>query len=118
MSIDTDIIPTPSGQQPDPPVPTVTIFSKNDCPDCTRTKDRFTAKGVPFREINVQEDQAPRAEFGGKTPLAHVIENYGTRMPAVVVEHMGKTDSWTGPRPDKVVETGLLFEQLGGLTKR
>lgn len=113
MSIDT------TTEQPavetDPSDPTVTVFSKNDCPDCTRTKERFLAKGVPFREINVQEDTEPRAEFGNKTPLEYVKERYGLRMPAVVVMHNGHADSWTGPRPDKVVETGLLFKKLDAL---
>ena len=114
MSIDTQTT-THQETTTDTGVPAVTVFSKNDCPDCTRTKARFTARGVPFREINVQEDTEPRAEFGGKTPLEHVKETYGLRMPAVVVEHGENGDYWNGPRPDRIVETILLFERLGTL---
>lgn len=113
MSIQTDHHPDTEDATEE--LPLVTVFSKNDCPDCTRTKARFTARGVPFREINVQEDSEPRAEFGNRTPLDHVKERYGMRMPTVVVDYGTKEDHWSGPRPDKVVETGLLFERLGAL---
>lgn len=95
-------------------VPQVTVFSKNDCTLCVGTKNRFTAKGIPFREINVEEDTEPRAEFGGKTPLEHVLK-YGNQMPFVVVENGSWGEQWSGARPDKIVELGLLFERLDAL---
>lgn len=94
-------------------IPTVTIFSKNDCSICDSTKARLTARGVPFREINVQEDTAPRAEFGNKTPFEYVVERYGRSMPAVAVEGGPESDSWTGNRPDKIVALIQRFETLG-----
>lgn len=95
--------------------PAVTVFSKNDCPYCDSTKARLTARGVPFREINVQEDTEPRDEFGGLTPLDYVVANYGRSMPAVVVaEDSGNyEESWTGSRPDKTLALIQRFEQLG-----
>lgn len=96
-----------------PAIPTVTIFSKNNCPYCVSTKARLTARGVPFREINVQEDTAPRAEFGGKTPMEHVVGNYGTSMPAVVIKDGPADESWTGSRPDRTLALIQRFEAIG-----
>lgn len=96
-------------------VPTVTVFSKNECPYCDSTKARLTARGVPFREINVQNDTEPRAEFGGRTPLEHVMENYGRSMPAVVVTDSSGEESWTGSRPDMTLALVQRFESLGAL---
>lgn len=87
----------------------VTVFSKNDCSDCTALKKQFTRKGVPYTEINVQEDQEPRAEFGGLTPMEHVVMNYGRQMPAVVVTDDEWGDWWTGSRIDKILETIKRF---------
>lgn len=97
------------------PVPTVTVFSKNDCSICVATEAKLTERGVPFREINVQEDAEPRDEFGGRTPLEHVLENYGRSMPAVVVDDGTEKDSWTGRRPDKLLQLIGRFEALGAL---
>lgn len=94
-------------------IPTVTIFSKNDCSICVSTEAKFTERGVPFREINVEEDTAPRVEFGNKTALEHVMERYGRQMPVVVVEDNTWGDSWTGRRPDKMLDLIQLFEKLG-----
>lgn len=96
-------------------VPTVTVFSKNDCSACDATKDKLTAAGVPFREINVEEDTEPRAEFGNETPLTHVIEKYGRSMPAVVVEDDQWGDFWLGRRYDKLVALIHLFQKLGAI---
>lgn len=96
-------------------VPTVTVFSKNECTRCTAVEARFTARGIPFREINVQNDTAPRDEFGGMTPLEHVLENYGREMPVIVVRDDAGENSWSGSRPDKVLELIQRFESLGAL---
>lgn len=98
-------------------LPTVTVFSKNDCPICVNTKAKFTERGVPFTEINVEEDTAPRAEFGNKTPLEHVMGRYGRQMPVVVVENGIWDDHWLGSRPDKIVELVGLFKKLGALVR-
>ncbi|MET0885677.1 MAG: glutaredoxin family protein [Mycetocola sp.] len=92
---------------------TVTVFSKNQCPDCKALKTQLNLRGVPYREINVQEDEAPREEFDGLTPFEHVVANYGRQMPTVVVEDGEWGDSWSGSRMDKVVETITRFREAG-----
>jgi len=94
-------------------VPTVTVFSKNECTRCTAVEAKFTARGIPYRKINVQNDTTPRDEFGGKTPLEHVLENHGREMPVIVVQDDAGEDSWSGSRPDKVLELIQRFESLG-----
>lgn len=96
-------------------IPTVTVFSKNDCSRCDGVEAKFNARGIPFREINVQEDTVPRDEFGGKTPLEHVMENYGREMPVVVVQDDAGEVSWSGSRYDKVLELIQRFKSLGAL---
>lgn len=91
-------------------LPSITIFSKDDCPYCESTKKAFTRKGTPFREINVQQDTEPREEFEGKTPFEHVVEKYGKNMPAVVLSTPGQPEEfWLGSRVDKIVATNALF---------
>lgn len=94
-------------------IPTVTIFSKNDCSTCTSVESKFLERGVPFREINVEEDTEPRAEFGNKSAMEHIMERYGRTMPVIVVENGSWGDAWMGRRPDKVVALVSLFERLG-----
>ena len=36
----------------------VIVYSTNTCPYCTLAKQYLTEKGVEFKEVNVQEDQA------------------------------------------------------------
>lgn len=110
MSIDTNLETTIENAET---VPTVTVFSKNNCPICVATESKFIERGVPFREINVEEDTEPRAEFSHKSAFDHVLERYGKMMPAVVVENGSWGDSWTGRRPDKIVALISLFERLG-----
>lgn len=43
----------------DSPQP-ITIYSTTWCPDCRRAKNFLRDRGVPFREINIEED--PDAE--------------------------------------------------------
>lgn len=105
--------PTSDAATAAPSVPTVTVFSKNDCSRCDAVEAKFTARGIPFREINVQTDTAPRDEFGGMTPLEHVMANYGREMPVVVVRDNAGDDSWTGNRYDKVLELIQRFKALG-----
>lgn len=93
-------------------LPTVTVFSKNDCSICVATEAKFIERGVPFREINVETDTEPRAEFGNKTAFEHVVERYGKSMPVVVVENGTWGDAWAGRRPDKMIALIQLFEKL------
>lgn len=97
------------------PALTVTVFSKNDCAICVSTERTFGKKGVPFTEINVQEDLEPRDEFGGKTPMDHVIETFGRAMPVVIIrdETGFAVDSWSGANMFKLHETIKRFEAAG-----
>ena len=115
MSITTELprTTTESSAAPIPAIPTVTVFSKNDCSICDAVEAKFTERGIPFREINVQTDTEPRAEFGDKTPMDYVVERYGRSMPVVVVEDGTQIDSWNGRRPDKVLALIQRFETIG-----
>lgn len=97
------------------PALTVTVFSKNDCATCVNTERTFAKKGVPFTEINVQEDLAPREEFGGLSPLDHVKQTYGVQMPVVVIrdETGFAVDSWAGANMFQLHETIKRFEAAG-----
>jgi glutaredoxin len=97
------------------PTITVTIFSKNDCTNCTNTEKQFERKGVAYTEINVQEDEEPRAEFGGLTPFEHVVKNYGRQMPIVIVDDPDWGDWWSGVRLDKILETVKRVADAGEL---
>lgn len=39
----------------------VRVYSKQQCPYCVRAKALLTKKGVPFEEIDVENDDATRA---------------------------------------------------------
>lgn len=91
-------------------IPTVTVFSKNNCPDCTSVKNAFIRKGVPFTEINVETDTEPREEFGGLTPLDYVIKTHGRKMPAVEATDGQWGVNFVGPRIDKILEIVRIFK--------
>jgi glutaredoxin len=38
----------------------LTIYSKNNCPFCVRAKQLLESKGVPFNEINIENDTESR----------------------------------------------------------
>ncbi len=96
----TDIIES----QPDEiVVPEITIFSKNDCYQCRNVKTKLDDEGIPYTEINVEEDLEPRAEFDGKTPFDYVVSTYGRAMPVIAVDDGGWGEHWTGIRPDKLI---------------
>lgn len=91
-------------------IPTVTLFSKNNCSDCTSVKNAFIRKGVPFTEINVETDTKPRKEFGGLTPLDYVIKTHGRKMPAVEATDDQWGVNFSGPRIDKILEIVRVFK--------
>jgi glutaredoxin len=97
----------------DEAVPTVTVFSKNNCSICVATEAKLTERGIPFRDINVEEDTEPRAEFNNLTPFDYVVRYYGRSMPVVVVDSGVWGDHWTGRRFDKMFDLIQLFEKLG-----
>ena len=38
----------------------VTVYSKNNCPFCVRAKALFDSRGVPYTEVNIENDAASR----------------------------------------------------------
>jgi len=36
----------------------IIIYTSTWCPDCRRTKSFLKARGVPYREINIEEDES------------------------------------------------------------
>jgi glutaredoxin 3 len=47
--------------------PTITVYSTTSCPYCYMAKDFLTAKGVPYRDVNVGTDRAAAAEMVQKS---------------------------------------------------
>ena len=42
-------------------MPKVQVYSKQQCAYCVRAKALLTKKGIPFEEIDVEQDEAKRA---------------------------------------------------------
>ncbi len=38
----------------------LTIYSKNNCPFCVRAKQLLESKGVPYTEVNIENDAESR----------------------------------------------------------
>lgn len=38
----------------------IKVISKNDCPYCDRAKQLLESKGVPFVEVNIEQDPTAR----------------------------------------------------------
>jgi glutaredoxin len=38
----------------------LTIYSKNNCPFCVRAKQLLESKGVPYTEVNIENDPESR----------------------------------------------------------
>jgi glutaredoxin len=38
----------------------LTVYSKNNCPFCVRTKQLLESKGVPYTEVNIENDPESR----------------------------------------------------------
>ncbi len=41
-------------------MPNVTVYTKQSCPFCVRAKRLLDKKGVPYREVDVEDDDALR----------------------------------------------------------
>lgn len=41
----------------------ITVYSTNTCPYCTMAKQYLTKKGVPFEDVNVEENQQKAHEM-------------------------------------------------------
>lgn len=71
----------------------ITVFTKNDCAQCTATKKMMAEKGIEFTEINVEEHE----HVFDILKMANIYS-----MPAVVVDTF--ENGWTGFRPDRIEE--------------
>ena len=45
----------------------ILIYSKDNCPFCVRAKQLLTAKGLPFKEINLEGKEKELAELKART---------------------------------------------------
>lgn len=71
----------------------ITVYTKNNCPQCNMTKNVLNGKNIEYKLINVEED----AE--AMTYVKEVLKF--TSMPVVVVEGQ---EPFAGFRPDKLDE--------------
>lgn len=56
----------------------ITLYTKNDCPDCDRARDFLTARNLTFREYNMDNDQTAvvkRKEIDNSTDVPFAIIN-------------------------------------------
>ena len=74
----------------------ITVYTKNNCGQCTATKRALTARNIAYREINIDEDEA----------AAEKARSFGyMQAPVVIVDFTHETmggEHWSGFRPDKV----------------
>ena len=58
-------------------MPSVTIYSRSDCPYCSMAKDLLERKAVPFDEIDVGRERERRSEMiekaGGRTTVPQIF---------------------------------------------
>jgi len=45
----------------------IIIYSKDYCPYCDRAKEFFTARGLPYKEIDITRDEKAYADLREKT---------------------------------------------------
>lgn len=58
--------------------PVITLYTKNDCPDCVKAKEFLTAKKLAFTEYNIDVDKtaaAKRKEIDDSTDVPFAIIN-------------------------------------------
>ena len=82
----------------------VTIYTTGPkCAQCTMTKRQFEKLGVPFREVNVINDDGARE---------YIMTDLGySSAPVVVVEDGTGEDHWSGLRPDHIKRVATLHTE-------
>lgn len=77
---------------------TITLYSRDNCVQCTATKTAFERKGIVYNEFNTSEDEQ----------AAEVARGYGyLQAPVVVVDFNVEGmegDHWSGFNPLKIDE--------------
>lgn len=69
----------------------ITVFSRQNCTQCKRTKDLLEAKGLEFYVVDITDDDK----------MAEALKRQGYRQLPVV---MTETEAWTGFNPQKIAE--------------
>ena len=74
---------------------TVTVYTTGpSCMRCKLTKRELTKHGVPFREVDIRENEDARA---------YLTEDLGySEAPVCIVEDGTGEDHWSGFRPDRI----------------
>lgn len=72
----------------------VTVYTADKCMQCHATKKQLDHVGIPFREVNVDEDDAARDTV---TALGY------SSAPVVIVEGATGVEHWSGYRPDRII---------------
>lgn len=84
---------------------TLTVYTKPaGCFGCTKTKQKFTEAGVPFREVDVTTNQAA---------FEYITEELGySQVPVVVYDKDGTENHWSGLNPGGI-EQIIVIESHG-----
>ena len=85
------------------PTPDIVIYSSGWCPYCERARALLERKGLPFREIKVDEDPAERqamlARSGGRRTVPQIFvgdHHVGGYDELHALDRAGKLDALTG----------------------
>lgn len=81
----------------------ITVYTKDDCGDCARTKKLLAQKGIPHETKHVAEDNA---ELIASLRAISDAKGIPLGMPMVEVTNLdlGETEQWFGHRPDMVLQ--------------
>ena len=76
------------------PAITVTVYSKPDCVQCRYTKKELESKSLPYKEIDITQDEDARK----------LLQDMGIQMlPAVCVDSgIGEVEWWAGFKIEKL----------------
>ena len=77
----------------------ITIYTKDNCQQCEATKKKFHSLGVPYNEINLDED-AEAVDFVKKLGYSQApvvfVSWWDDATDGVIEQH------WSGFRPDRI----------------
>lgn len=81
----------------------ITVYTKDDCGDCARTKKLLAQKGIAHATKHVAEDNA---ELIASLRSISDAKGVPLGMPMVEVTNLalGETEQWFGHRPDMVLQ--------------
>jgi glutaredoxin 3 len=85
------------------PTPDIVVYSTGWCPYCVRARALLERKGLPFREIKVDEDPAEReamlARSGGRRTVPQIFigeQHVGGFDELYALDKSGQLDALTG----------------------